>query len=90
MADIAKQCWVSGRVQGVFFRASTQEKAKELGLRGRAENLPDGRVWVVVAGPIANVSTLIEWLHEGPLMARVDEVVVEAYHQEVAPGFGTA
>ena len=45
------RCLISGRVQGVFFRAATRNKAVELGLRGRARNLPDGRVEVIACGP---------------------------------------
>jgi acylphosphatase len=69
---------VCGRVQGVWFRASTAERAAELGLRGRAENMPDGSVLVHVAGASAAVATLVEWLHRGPPLARVDAVEVEA------------
>jgi acylphosphatase len=64
-------------VQGVWFRASTAERAAALGLRGRAENLPDGSVLVHVAGAAASVEALVQWLHRGPPMARVDAVEVE-------------
>ena len=66
-----------GRVQGVWFRASTAERATALGLRGRAENLPDGSVRVHAAGTCAALDALIAWLHAGPPMARVDAVEVE-------------
>jgi acylphosphatase len=68
---------VRGRVQGVWFRASTAERATALGLRGRAENLPDGSVRVHAAGTPAALDALIAWLHAGPPMARVDAVEVE-------------
>ena len=68
---------VRGRVQGVWFRASTAERASGLGLHGRAENLPDGSVLVHAAGAAEAVSALVEWLHRGPPLARVDAVEVE-------------
>jgi acylphosphatase len=68
---------IRGRVQGVWFRASTVERASALGLRGRAENLPDGSVLVHAAGAAAAVEKLVEWLHRGPPLARVDAVDVE-------------
>ncbi len=66
-----------GRVQGVWFRASTAERAAALGLTGSAENLPDGSVLVHAAGPPAALDALVEWLHRGPPMARVEAVEVE-------------
>ena len=66
-----------GRVQGVFFRASTAERANALGLRGRAENRPDGTVLVHAAGTADALEKLVGWLHCGPPMARVDAVEVE-------------
>lgn len=65
---------VSGKVQGVFFRASTREQAQRLGLRGHARNLADGRVEVVVAGADAAIDALAQWLRRGPANARVDAV----------------
>jgi len=65
---------VGGKVQGVFFRASTREQALRLGLRGRARNLRDGRVEVVAAGDAAAIETLAQWLQHGPPMAEVRSV----------------
>lgn len=65
---------VSGKVQGVFFRASTREQASALGLRGHAENLPDGRVEVVAIGDAGAIDRLADWLSRGPSQARVDEL----------------
>jgi len=76
--EAACRARVCGRVQGVWFRASTAERAAALGLRGRAENMPDGSVLVQVAGASAAVEALVEWLHRGPPLARVDAVEVEA------------
>jgi len=62
---------VSGRVQGVFFRASTREQALRLGLSGHARNLHDGRVEVVACGDAAALDLLAQWLAHGPPAARV-------------------
>ena len=75
--ESARRVRVAGRVQGVWFRASTAEQATALGLRGRAENLPDGSVLVHAAGTAEALAALVAWLHQGPPMARVDSVDVE-------------
>ena len=67
---------VSGRVQGVFFRAATQDKARSLGLAGWVRNLPDGRVELVAEGTDAAVSELLAWCRVGPRLARVDRCEV--------------
>lgn len=72
----ARRFLVSGRVQGVFFRASTLEQAVALGLSGHARNLPDGRVEVLAVGDDPALDALARWLHTGPPMARVDGVSV--------------
>jgi len=66
--------YVSGRVQGVFFRESAREKAEELGLSGWVENLPDGRVEVVCEGASPDVREMVRWCEEGPPTARVENV----------------
>ncbi len=68
--------WISGRVQGVFFRAHTQEVACRLGLTGFVRNLPDGRVEAVFEGEEEAVRKAIEWCHKGPPRARVERVEV--------------
>lgn len=65
------KCLVSGRVQGVWYRGSAQDKARELNLRGYAKNLPDGRVEVLACGQPEALEELVVWLAEGPPMARV-------------------
>lgn len=68
---------IIGRVQGVFFRDSTQRKATGLGLTGSAINLADGSVRVIAQGNEAEINELLNWLHVGPEMSvveRVDEV----------------
>jgi acylphosphatase len=66
--------WISGRVQMVFFRGTTQRVAADRGLAGWVRNLPDGRVEAVFEGPRANVQALVDWCHEGPPAARVEHV----------------
>ncbi|MGD7035726.1 acylphosphatase [Methylotuvimicrobium buryatense] len=68
---------VSGRVQGVYFRAFTQKEARKHQLSGFAKNLQDGRVEVVAAGPKEAVEKLIRWCHKGPITARVDHIETE-------------
>lgn len=58
--------WISGRVQGVFFRGSAQTEARRLGLRGWVRNLEDGRVELVAEGPAAEVRSLAAWCRRGP------------------------
>ena len=74
---VTKRCFVSGKVQGVFYRASTAERARALGLTGYAKNLPDGRVEVLACGDEAKVDELIHWLWKGPAAAQVDGVDVQ-------------
>jgi acylphosphatase len=66
--------FVSGRVQGVFFRANTRAEAKRLGLKGWVKNLPGGGVELVAEGPSWAVNELIIWCHKGPAYSRVDKV----------------
>ncbi|MFE0501966.1 acylphosphatase [Lysobacter soli] len=81
---------VSGKVQGVFFRASARDRAQALGLRGFARNLPDGRVEVLAAGDDAAIDELAAWLREGPPMARVDDLErMPARDDEAGEGFVT-
>ncbi|MDI9238988.1 acylphosphatase [Lysobacter sp. LF1] len=82
---------VSGKVQGVFFRAATREQALKLGLRGYAKNLADGRVEVLAAGDDAAIDALAAWLREGPPRARVDELErLPARDEEAGKDFITA
>jgi acylphosphatase len=76
-ADVmAKQihCLVRGRVQGVFFRTSTQREAKRLGLTGWVKNLADGTVEVVAEGEDDSLKEFVGWLQRGPTAARVERV----------------
>ncbi|MFP4080496.1 MAG: acylphosphatase [Ectothiorhodospira sp.] len=85
----AIRCRVRGRVQGVYFRASTRARALELGLSGHAMNLPDGDVEVVARGEARALEALRSWLWEGPPAARVTAVTCEPFDGEVAEGFDT-
>ena len=69
---------VTGRVQGVFFRASTQREARRLGLTGHAINLDDGSVEVLACGADDALDALFDWLQQGSPAARVDRVEREA------------
>ncbi len=78
---------VSGRVQGVFFRASAREEALRLGLTGHARNLEDGSVEVLACGSAEALAVLELWLQRGPPMARVNCVKREFAEQEPPPHF---
>ena len=68
--------YVSGRVQGVFFRASTKDQAQRLGLTGFVRNCPDGRVEILAEGSSEAVEALLDWCRTGPPGARVERVQV--------------
>ena len=69
--------YISGRVQGVFFRAETQRTAKSFNLAGWVRNIADGRVEACFEGKDENVDKMLEWCHIGPPAARVEEVLTE-------------
>ena len=68
---------IEGRVQGVFFRASTQDHAKRLGLNGWVRNCPDGSVEVVAEGARSQIENLIAWCRQGPRGAQVSNVGIQ-------------
>ena len=74
MARKRVHVFVSGQVQGVFFRAECASRARRLGLGGFVRNLPDGRVEAGFEGDPAAVDTMVEWCHAGPRWARVEKV----------------
>ena len=78
---------VSGKVQGVFFRASTRERALALGLDGSAVNLEDGSVEVIAAGSDAALDALQDWLGQGPQQARVEHLERLPAPASAAAGF---
>jgi len=87
MEKAAARWVVSGRVQGVWYRASTREKALPLGLAGWVRNLPDGGVEVFAEGPKAKVEELIAWCRQGPSFADVRSVEVTWTEPENLDGF---
>jgi acylphosphatase len=67
---------VSGKVQGVFFRASAKEEAERLGIKGFAQNKPDGRVYIEAEGDEEKLNQYVAWCHRGPTHAIVETVTV--------------
>jgi acylphosphatase len=89
---ICKKAFVAGRVQGVFYRATAARRARELGIRGYANNLPDGRVEVLACGEAKVVDELVTFLWTGSSASRVTAVEVEEIDPktiQVPDGFGT-
>ena len=87
--SICVRCIVRGRVQGVFFRASTQRQAQSLGLSGYAKNLSDGSVEVLACGNPDAVQQLSDWLWVGPPASSVTAVDCETVDVPVVEGFRT-
>ena len=81
------KCIVKGRVQGVFYRASAQDYARQLHIKGHAYNLFNGDVEVVACGKEKNVKQLQEWLWDGPNGAVVEDVNCEVLEGDVEGGF---
>jgi acylphosphatase len=79
--------WIRGRVQGVFYRASTQRQALELGVRGWVRNLSDGRVEAWLEGDEPAVEAMLGWCRRGPPAAVVTDVEVEWGEPEGHAGF---
>jgi acylphosphatase len=80
-------CFVSGRVQGVCFRMSTNQQAKLLGLTGWVRNLEDGRVEVLASGETNLIEQLQQWLAHGPEMAKVINVECHVTEYQEFPDF---
>lgn len=77
MTIVSAKVQISGRVQGVWFRQTTKEKAAELGVSGWCRNCHDSSVEAFFQGEKKSVQSIIDWCHQGPKMARVDQVDVE-------------
>ena len=84
---IQKLANVTGRVQGVWYRASTQQKAQELGVVGWVKNEPDGSVSLAAEGNSKAVQALLEWCKQGPPHAAVSQVAISEGKPEGFPGF---
>ena len=87
MAKLCKQAFVTGKVQGVFYRACTQQRANQLGVSGYAKNLADGRVEVIASGDAASVQGLIDWLATGSPASNVEQVEVLDHEYMVTDKF---
>jgi len=68
---------ISGRVQGVWFRADTKDKAEQLGIGGWVRNTTDGKVEAVFEGDEENIKEMLDWCHHGPPSAEVENVEIE-------------
>lgn len=73
---ICRKCLVAGRVQGVFYRHATAQRARDLGITGYARNLPDGRVEVLAYGDASVVQDFVDWLWTGSTASKVTSVDV--------------
>jgi len=76
---------ISGRVQGVWFRASTKQKAEQLGLTGWVRNTAEGNVEAIFEGEEDLIKEMVDWCHRGPSSAQVKHVKVK--NQELTNGF---
>lgn len=80
--------FVSGRVQGVFFRDHTRKKAEELAITGWVANKPDGRVEAIFEGTKENVEKMLDWAKQGPDSANVDKLdIINEDYQGGFPDF---
>lgn len=86
---ICLRCHVAGRVQGVWYRGSTQRQALALGITGYARNLPDGRVEVLACGEATALQQLRDWLWQGPPAAEVTDVQCVPVTDVTPEGFHT-
>ena len=77
---IRAHVFISGHVQGVYYRANTRDTAREMGVDGWVRNLDDGRVEAVFEGKPDAVESMVEWCHEGSPRADVSDVELE-YHE---------
>jgi len=84
---VRRHVFVSGMVQGVFFRYEARERARTRGLAGWVRNLPDGRVEAVLEGPDEAVESMVDWCRRGPRGAEVTDVEVIAEEPEGLEGF---
>lgn len=85
--DVAVRIIVSGRVQGVFFRANTRQKAESLGLSGWVRNLSDGGVEAFAEGPVPDVAKLIKYMRQSPAASIVSDLKLEDSPPQGLKGF---
>jgi acylphosphatase len=87
VSDARARVVIRGRVQGVFFRAETRDRARSLGLRGWVRNAPDGTVEAVFEGERERIESILVWCRRGPALADVDDVEVHWESPEGEVGF---
>lgn len=78
---------VSGKVQGVWYRKYTAEKATELGISGFVKNLPDDSVYILATGTDEQLNALVQWCYIGSPKSRVEKVEVKEEELQVMSGF---
>ena len=88
MSEARARVVIRGRVQGVFFRAETRDRARSLGLAGWVRNVPDGTVEAVFEGDRERIAWMIAWSRRGPDLAEVDDVDVVWEKPRGEEGFG--
>lgn len=86
---LAMRCYVSGKVQGVWYRAFAKKEAEQLGIRGFARNLADGRVEVWAIGEADSLDLFYHQLKQGPDLAKVEELTREELPWKDYEGFDT-
>ncbi|MGC1183044.1 acylphosphatase [Legionella sp.] len=87
--QLCMRCYVSGKVQGVWYRSTAKEQAKKLGITGWARNLPDGRVEVFACGEEKQLEIFYNWLKKGPELALVTECTYHKLSWQEYEGFDT-
>ncbi|MBA2709719.1 MAG: acylphosphatase [Tatlockia sp.] len=85
--QLCMRCYISGRVQGVWFRASAKKEADHLAITGWARNLPDGRVEILACGEEKHLNLFSSWLHQGPQFAEVSAYTREDLAWQEFEGF---
>lgn len=88
MSEARARVVIRGRVQGVFFRAETRDRARSLGLAGWVRNVPDGTVEAVFEGDRERIDWMLAWCRRGPGLAEVDDIEVEWEEPRGEEGFG--
>lgn len=78
MSEVCKHVFLTGRVQGVGFRAFVRRNARRLEIQGWVKNLPDGRVEALISGPDKEVEELLKLMKEGPSLARVTDISISS------------
>jgi acylphosphatase len=79
---------VRGKVQGVWFRYFTQQKANDFDIKGWVKNLPDGGVYILAEGQVADLETFASWVRQGPPLARVSSIGISRSDKTIGfPGF---